>query len=260
MEEPKHLRKARPMRASVFARSRVDIIIPFHACYRNVSKLIESILVVTRSNPYQICLVDDCSSNEKYIEQLKGVPQVVCYRTPQQLGFGGALQFGFERTKQPWVVFMHSDCSVDDPGWLIEMGRSLLNWRSKKEPVRMVSARSNNPGPGMNALKAESRVHTRDSVLENGHLPLYCAMCDRDLFDLIGGFIKNYPYAQYEDEELAYRMKAYGLKQGICGKSWVRHEGGQTINYICKKKPEAKQAMEENRNRCLLDMRLVKNA
>jgi len=260
MEEPKHLRKTKPIRPAIFNSEPVDIIIPFHGAYRHTSKLIETILFVTRSNPYQICLVDDCSPNEKYIEQLKKAPQTVVYRTPNHLGFAGALQFGFERTEQPWVIFMHSDCVVSDAGWMIELGRSLLHWHHQGIPVRMVSARSNNPGGGPKELRTVSKSHTKDVVVEEGHLPLYCAMCHRTLFQQIGGFIKNYPLAFYEDEELAYRMKKHGFKQGICGKSWVQHEGGKTIEYVCKRNPKAKEIMEGNRERCVLDMSIVKNS
>jgi GT2 family glycosyltransferase len=248
------------MRPEIFNRESVDIIIPFHGAYKNTSKLIETILFTTRSNPYQICLVDDCSPNTHYIELLRKAPQMVVHRTPTHLGFGGALQFGFERTEQPWVIFMHSDCVISDAGWMIEMGRSLLKWREEGVPVRMVSARSNNPGGGPSQLRSNSKSHTKDIVVEEGHLPLYCAMCDRGLFNQIGGFIKNYPLAYYEDEELAFRMNKYGIKQGICGKSWVQHEGGKTISYVCKKNPKAKEIMEGNRQRCVLDMSIVKNS
>ena len=257
LEKPKHFRMARPMRHKPFSRSPVDIIIPFHGVYGKVTRLIESILLVTRSNPYRICLVDDCSPNDKYIEQLKKAPQITPIRTPKQLGFGGALQYGFERTEQPWVVFMHSDCLVMDQEWLIEMGQSLMRWRNEGAPVKMVSARSDNPGGGSQALKAPHRTKGKDVVLEKGHLPLYCAMCHRDLFGNIGGFVKNYPYAWYEDEELASRMKARKFQQGVCGRSWVKHYGGLTIKDLWKKNPKAKKVMEDNRQRCLLDMRLL---
>jgi len=256
-EKPKHLHAARPMRHELFSRSPVDIIIPFHGVYGKVTKLIESILFVTRSNPYRICLVDDCSPNEKYIEQLQNAPQVTPLRTPKQLGFGGALQFGFERTQQPWVVFMHSDCLIADQGWLIEMGKSLMRWRNEGVPVKMVSARTDNQVGGPKALKAPPKTKGKDIILEEGHLPLYCVMCHRDLFPNIGGFIKNYPYAWYEDEELACRMRARKFKQGICGKSWVKHYGGLTIENLWKMNPKSKEIMEGNRDRCLQDMQLL---
>ncbi len=82
-----------------FARSPVDIIIPFHGEIDKVARLVQSILLMTRSNPYQICLVDDASPNKDFYLQVKKVPQVVSMRNKEQLGFAGALQAGFMATK-----------------------------------------------------------------------------------------------------------------------------------------------------------------
>ena len=213
--------------------------------------------------------MDDCSPNKSFAKELlaethlardtgggrrRYKPQLIMHRTPEHLGFGGALAYGFEKCDEPWVVFMHSDCVVEDHNWLIEMGQSLL--RLKKENVRMVSAKTNNPGDGVYpGLKASRGEYGKDIVLEEGALPLYCSMCHRDLFNHIGGFIKPYPFGWYEDEELAYRMRKYGFKQAVCGRSWVRHEGAATIGQLWKDQPETQKIMaEENRERCIADM------
>jgi GT2 family glycosyltransferase len=256
--------KARPMEIKPFSRSAVDIIIPFHARYEKVSELIRSILISVKSNPYQITLVDDNSENKNFGEEIKKQfqkstpegfkPQVQYLRSEEQLGFGGALKLGFEATKSPWVMFMHSDCLVEDPNFMISMGQSLLAWKRQGSPVKMVSAMSNNPGDCEKA-KSEGPANGKDVVLGEETLPLFCAMCNRDLFAYIGGFIRNYPYAWYEDEELSHRMRKKGLSQGICSKAWIRHQGGATINYVWKSKPESKEIMEGNRKLCLEDIK-----
>jgi len=258
--------KTKPMNVGKFSRSRVNIIIPFHGQYGKVSKLVNSILMGVKSNPYQICLVDDCSPNN-FIDDFKGSqfaknigsgrfsykPQIVAYRTPEQLGFAGALKYGFDKTEEPWVMFMHSDCVIENTSWMVEMGKSLLDFKEKG--VRMVSARSNNPGPGAHeTLRGKKTDEVDDFVLESGVLPLYCAMAHRDLFGHIGGFLKPYPFGWYEDEELSFRMRKHGFKQGVCGKSWVHHEGGATIEQLWKDQPETKEIMESNRDKCIADM------
>lgn len=248
---------AKPVEYKAFSRSPVDIIIPFHGQYEKVTKLVESIMYATKSNPYQICLVDDCSPNEKFILDWKDVPQVITTRTSHHMGFGGALRAGYDITEQPWVVFMHSDCVIEDQNWMLEMGKSLLTWKAKKIPVKMVSPKTNNPGDASadKRLKSPLRERTEDVILQDTHLPLYCAMCHRDLFYHIGGFIKPYQYGWFETEELAYRMRKAGFYQGICGRSWVRHHGGKTIESLLEEKPEYKEIMEENRIHCLKDMK-----
>lgn len=248
-----------------FSRSPVDIIIPFHSQYERVSDLVRSILMSVKSNPYQITLVDDCSANKNFGEDIKKeftkntpngfLPQVQYIRNETQLGFGGSLKVGFDATNQPWVLFMHSDCRVEDPNFMIQMGRSLLKWKAEGKPVKIVSARSNNPGD-CEAARAEKPAQDEgDIVLEDDSMPLFCAMCNRDLFRHIGGFIKSYPYTWYENEELAHRMKKHGLLQGVATKAWVRHHGSATVNYLWESRPESKQVMEENRQRCIEDIR-----
>lgn len=258
--------KSRPLSFNQFSRSAVDIIIPFHAQYEKVSNLVRSIVVSVKSNPYRVLLVDDCSENKEFHKEVNreflkmspqgGSPQVACVRSDSKLGFGGAIKMGFESTNSPWVMFMHSDCLVEDPNFMIKMGRSLLNWKKEGVPVKIVSARADNPA-GCDEAKWDGNAGKKDVILKESVMPMFCCMCSRDLFSYIGGFVKSYPFAWYEDEELAYRMKKYGLLQGVCGSSWVRHYGSATVNYMWKMRPESKAIMESNRERCLSDMRML---
>jgi len=272
----KKIVRARPIKSNAdsFGRSAVSIIIPYHGHFECVSKLVDSILRITVSNPYQICLVDDASPNRLESiefgkdmaniipETTDSIPQIIWTRSETQLGFSSALKKGLDFTQEqkilsPWVVFLHSDCLVVDPNWMIEMGKSLLRGRSQN--IRMVSARSNNPGEGVHPKLQGSRNdldrEEADVVIEDGFLPLYCVMCHRQMFDYIGGFLKPYPYAMYEDEELSCRMRRYNFKQAISMNSWIYHEGGVTINTLLKI-PKIKKIMtEDNRNRCISDLR-----
>lgn len=256
-----------------FGRSAVSIIIPYHGHFEHVAILVESVLRITHSNPYQICLVDDASPNEKeshlfgeelsnLIPGMRGaIPQIIWTRNKEQLGFAGSLKKGFDHTAKqrvvaPWVIFLHSDCKITDPGWMVEMGRSLLY--GKSEGIKMVSARTDNPGEGVHPCLAGGRDDSvrkgDDIILKDGFLPLYCAMCHRDLFNHIGGFIKQYPYAMYEDEELGYRMRHYNYKQAISVKSWVEHKGDVTVGPLFAEKSCRNQILA-NRERCIADMR-----
>lgn len=262
--------KTRPMTVKPFSMSRVDIIIPFHSQYERVSSLVRSIIISVKSNPYQITLVDDCSENKNFGEEIQKEfakntpqgfkPQLQYLRSDKQLGFAGALKLGFESTEQPWVLFMHSDCVVEDPNFMIDMGQSLLKWKRAGVPVKMVSARSDNPGDLEAAKATRMDKGDQDIVLGEGTLPLFCAMCNRDLFRHIGGFLKPYPYAWYEDEELAHRMRSRGLLQGVSTKAWVHHHGAATVKYLWETRPDTKAAMEANRERCLSDIKRLRRA
>lgn len=241
---------------SPFCRAKVDIIIPFHGQYDKVVKLVEGILYAVRSNPYLITLVDDASKNSKFLASLKNVPQVNTVRLDEQVGFAGAVKAGYEATKQPWVMVMHSDCIIDDPMWMIHMGETMLKLKDKN--IKLVTAKTDNPGPDHDPrLRATNREAAtgEDIILDEGFVPLYCAMFHRTLFEHIGGFIKQYPYAWHEDEELGYRMRHFGYKQAICGNAWVKHTGAATINAVWAENSGAKEIMEKNFDLCLADIK-----
>lgn len=248
---------------------RVDIIVPFHGQYDKVTKLVESIFRCTMSNVYKVILVDDCSPNKSYAESLSKVPGLITVRTKDQLGFGGALRVGFEKSQEldralrdnnrpqhPFVVFMQSDCVVEDVDWLRAMGSTLLGL--KDQGVKMVAPRTNNPMGGDPRQGGEKGNIGETIILEDTSLSLYCAMCHRELFQHIGGFIKEYPLGWYEDEELAYRMRKYGYKQAIAGRSWVRHVGQATIREVWREQPNSRRIMmEDNRKKCIQDIRAL---
>lgn len=246
------------LKMSPFEISQVDIIVPFHGQYQKVTRLIESIYRSTRP-PFLLTLVDDGSKNSGFMEDIKENTNINCVRSDKQLGFAGALEKGFNATKFPWVVFMGSDCYVDNINWLNKLGESMMDL--KGQGVKMISARYPNSGSDIEVLSSPPRPmsNVEDIILKKGeHLPLSCVMCHRELFQRIGGFIKPYPFGWYEDQELAHRMNHYGFKQAICHKSWVHHDGMSTIKELWDKAPEIRDIMIKNEELCLKDIKSLK--
>lgn len=258
--------RGRPI-GNVGFNSPVDIVCTFHGQYQKVTRLVESIFRCTKSNPYNIYLVDDCSPNKEYLLydpitkspiEIEGLKLI---RTPEQLGFGGALFHGFKETTAPWVVFINSDCAIEDLGWLKNMGTSLKTL--KDQGVRMISPLSNNSCghdyQQMSKEKYMSSEHKIDVILDinkKEYLSFYCVMCHRDLFAKCGGFIRDYPFGWYEDMEFAYRMNKNGYKQAVCHSSWIYHEGEATIKDVWRKNPESREIMEiDNYEKCVGDIK-----
>ena len=221
---------ARPIQRNRLLDVPIDIIIPFHGQYEKVHKLVDSIWLGLKSNPYNICLVDDCSPNAEYIKAYEKSPKTTTVRLDSQMGFGAALQAGYRATENPFVAFVHSDCVMEDHSCFYNLSNLLLD-----TGVGMVAARSDNPGEGTDQrLKAKKNEVGKDIILDEGTLPLYCVLTRRTLFQKIGGFVRPYPLGYYEDEELASRMRFFGIKQAISGKAWVRHRAGATFTALAK--------------------------
>lgn len=233
----------------------VDIIIPFHGCYDRVTRLLESIVRNTRSNRCHICLVDDASPNSSYIDRLTNLRYLKCLRTSEQRGFAGAMEAGFQKTNSPWVVFMHSDCVVEDIGWLSKLGESMLNL--KDQGVKMVAPLTNNALDGDPRQTGERIREGDDIILDDTHLSLYCFLAHRELFQRVG-FFKHYPYGWYEDEEFAHRMRSKGFRQGISVKSRIYHEGEATIKTVCRDQPGVLEIMKSNYSKAVSDILSLK--
>lgn len=261
--------KASPVSIPSDFHSPVDIIIPFHGQYEKVTRLLDSIFRLTRSNYYNVCLVDDASPNEEFIDnidrnaariaEIRKIANVVkTVRLKEQRGFAGAIKAGFNETSNPYVCFINSDCQVEDVNWLRAMGECLLGL--KEQGVRMVSPVTNNAVGGHPSQEGDKSTRSKDHSILGGedYLSLYCFMCHRGLFSRCGGFFKEYPYGLFEDQEFGARLNHHGYKQAVCKDSWIFHEGACTIKALWRSDPKAEIIMQEdNRNRCLADMRLL---
>lgn len=224
----------------------VEIIVPFYGQYGRVTRLVESIFKSVWTNRYQLTLVDDGSENSSFIEDMEKakISGLVCMRHDKNKGFGAAINTALQNPKHPWipwVVILQSDVVCEDGNWLAALGTSLQ--RLKGQGVKMISPRTNNPLIGESVLKGERGKVAEDVILEQGYLPLYCALCHRDLFKHVGLF-KEFPYAGCEAQEFAMRMRRNGFYQGVCGSSWVAHDGRATLDTL----RENAQAQEILRN------------
>lgn len=227
-----------------FHMKEVEIIVPFHGEQARVTKLMESIFLTVLANRYLITLVDDCSQNEYFTKKITDakVAGVRCFRLSEQRGFGAAVNYALSHPwvytnnpqKQiPYVCVMQSDVYPEDNTWLSELGSTLE--RMKADGVKMVSPLTDNPMSDQPELKGLRHEIKNDVVIKDGFLPMYCFLCNRELFNRVGP-LREFPYAGYEAEEYAWRMNKQGFSQAVCGKSWIHHEGGATLNKLAKNK------------------------
>lgn len=237
---------------SPFRAAQVDILVPFHGQYKRVRDLVESILLHTVNCQHLVTLVDDGSPNTSFLPSMAKSAPVHTIRLDEQQGFGAAVNAGYRQTVHPWVVVLHSDCVIRQRNWMQSLGESLLSLKS--ENVRLVHARTDTPTidhpdltpSPVGAVTADRVVATDDP------LPMVACMFHREMLARLGGSLREYPYAGYENVELFYRMKRHGFKQAVCGKSWVEHAGGATISEMDRKQ---RLVMESNYDLCLRDLK-----
>ena len=224
--------QVKPYEYKPFYMSSVEIIIPFHNQQAKVISLINDIFLTVQKNRYVITLVDDGSGYKEFTQDLKEkkLDGLRYLKHEKCKGFGASLNTALSnpyRKDIPFVAILHSDVRISDQNWLFNMGQSLEEM--KKSGVKMISAMCDNPTVDEPLLKADKGTTKSDASLNGGYLPMYCVLANRELFNKVGLF-KEYPFAGVEVEEYATRMKKLGFSQGVCGKSWVHHEGRGTLS------------------------------
>lgn len=218
----------------------VEIIIPFHNHQASVMNLIDSIFRTVITNRYLITLVDDGSNFKDFREALvkgKMLQNGVRYlKLDKQKGFSAAINYALANPPPqniPYVCIMQSDTKAEHLNWLENLGEALLNLKDKK--VKMVAPMTNNSLVFQKVFQREiNDPQNDDTVINDAFIPMYCFMCHRELFKHIG-LLREFPYAGTECEEFAIRMTSRGFFQGLCGSSWIHHEGRLTLKEYDKK-------------------------
>lgn len=234
---------SRVIENKIFQGLDVEIIIPFHGRHSLVTNLIQNIFNTVLSNRYLITLVDDGSLNRSFFQQMEKVklPGVRCLRQEKNKGFGSAVNYALDNPwvfkdnplkSIPYVVILHSDVSFSSKNWLVNLGYSLESL--KKQGVKMVSPITDNPVEDVKVLHSLKPLDIDENKVLEGDdfLPLYCALCNRELFKHIR-FIEK-PYVSFEAKHFALLMKQKGFSQAVCKNSWVHHEGRGTIKTFDK--------------------------
>ena len=118
----------------------------------------------------------------------------------------------------------------------------------KKDNVKLVSSKVNDGGTGTYDPAIIGTIEETNDKIAVQPLPLISTLVHRDLFNHIGGFVENYPFGWYEDENLFWRMKIKGFKQAVSGKSFVEHLGGVTMKQFIEN-PKIYNELTQNENR-----------
>lgn len=228
----------------------IDIIIPYFHETGALSKCVESIIRFCKNIDYKIWLINDGSDSESvsfFFKPYESFVKIINHSVQQ--GFAAAVNTGIKSSLARKKVIVHSDCYVDNIGWLNNLYYS-YNFLEKQK-VGMVCSKTNNSGTKYTELlNKDSKV---DLILDKPYIPFYSVMFDINLIKNCG-FLKEYPYFGYEDEEFCFRMKKYGFKIGVSGESFINHSGGKTITSFLAKNPKFNNIVDKNKDSCKKDI------
>jgi GT2 family glycosyltransferase len=194
---------------------------------------VESIRAVTRY-PHEIIVVDNGSDEPtlRVLESLAAEHGVRVVHNGRNLGFGGGMNVGMVHARGDVVVILNNDVIVTE-GWLEDMVGALESRRT----VGCTAPRSNVVASeqilavpyaddvAMHRFAAERRRALRGRGYVAHRVVGFCLCLDRAVIDGIGGFDPRYGLGNFEDDDLAVRIRAAGWGIFVCDDVFIHHFG-----------------------------------
>jgi GT2 family glycosyltransferase len=215
----------------------VSIVIPVHNKWEYTAACLRSLAETTAEAPFEVIVVDDASSDDtpKHLREVEGLTAI---RNEQNLGFIGSCNRGAKAARGEFIVMLNNDTQVLE-GWLdalldtfaqfpdtgIAGGRLVFPDGRMQEAGGIVF----NDGSGWNYGKFDKPDRPEyQFVREADYCSGACIMMRTELFRELDGFDEHYAPAYYEDTDLAFRVRAKGLKARVQPAATIVHHEGAT--------------------------------
>ncbi|WP_345782614.1 glycosyltransferase, partial [Dokdonella sp.] len=200
---------------------RVSIIVPVYNKIAYTGACLRSIAEQAGPTPFEVIVVDD-GSTDATAQRLAGIAGLRLLRNERNLGFIGSCNAGAAAARGDCVLFLNNDTVVTE-GWLEALVRCL----EEAPDAGLVGAKLVYPdgrlqeaggivfddGSGWNVGRFDEPDDPRYGFRREVD---YCSgaaiVLRRELFEQLGRFDTRYTPAYYEDTDLAFAVRAAGLK------------------------------------------------
>lgn len=244
----------------------VSIIIPVYNQYATTVSCLQALLAHSEGTSYEVIIADDRSSDltESMATRIKNIRVV---RNEVNLGFLKNCNNAAKSARGKYVLLLNNDTNPQ-PGWL----QSLLDVFVAEEKVGLVGPKLLfedgvlqeaggiiwRDGSGWNFGRGQSPDAPEYNYLKDvDYISGACVMLEKSLWDDLGGFDELFCPAYYEDTDLAFQIRARGLRTIYQPASSVVHfEGvshGSDINSGIKKQQRINQGVFRDKWKQVLD-------
>ena len=237
----------------------ISIIIPVYNALTYVKNCIKNIYQCHQKTTitFEVIVVDNNSNSEtkSWLQEAKEkYPNLKLITQEKNLGFGPAVNIGFNKSAGEYLVILNSD-TIPSSNWL----ENLINAFQADEYLGIVSPVTNYVGEGNQIDKdaidlpkkdiekyAESIQDRYEIIYEPSRLVFFCVMIKRSVIDCIGNLDEGYIRGNFEDDDYCLRARIAGFKLGIVTNSFVYHHGSATYK---KNRFDYSEFFERNRKR-----------
>ena len=192
-------------------------------------------LLKDTSAEYQICVVDNGSTDgsREWVE--KNCPQVTLIALPENTGFCGAVNAGIEASDTPYVILLNNDTEVEN-GFVKALEEALESEkRSFSVSAKMVDLYHKNILDGAGdlycalgwAFARGKGKEVKGNYEKTEEIFSACggaAIYRKEVLEKIGLFDQNH-FAYLEDCDLGYRAQIFGYRNYYTPKAVVYHAG-----------------------------------
>ena len=197
----------------------VSIVIPTFNHFNHTQACLKSLAVHQTNIPFEVIVVDDCSSDETR-EKLAEHSGLVVIHNEENSGFIDTCNAGARKAKGEFLFFLNNDTVVTDKclDHLVETfsthpqcglaGAKLVYPDGRLQEAGGIVF---NDGSGWNFGRFENPAAPEvNFVREVDYCSGAAILIRRQLFDHLGGFDQRYRPAYYEDTDLAFQVREQG--------------------------------------------------
>ncbi|PXV57245.1 Glycosyltransferase, GT2 family [Dyella jiangningensis] len=199
----------------------VSVIIPIHGKVAYTLACLRSIARHAPNAPFEVIVVDDASPDDS-TERLAHIAGLRLLRNERNLGFVGSCNAGAAAAHGNFLLFLNNDTQVT-PNWL----DGLLRCFAERADCGIAGSRLVYPDGRLQEAGGlvfadgscwnTGRFEERDAPAwryrrETDYVSGASLLIRREVFERIGGFDQRYAPAYYEDTDLAFAVRALGLK------------------------------------------------
>jgi GT2 family glycosyltransferase len=211
----------------------VSIVIPVHGHQGMTQACVSGVLATIDSHQRtEIIVVDDCSPDPIQLPEISD-SRIRILRTPTNLKFSGACNFGAAQAKGQFLLFLNTD-TKPTPAWLSSMvavaesdssiavvgARLLYRDGTVQHAGVAFSQRDGVPRHVYRGFPGEHPAVLRDRDFQA--VTAACILIRSDVFTAMAGFELGYTNG-YEDIDLCLRVREAGYRVRYCGSARVEH-------------------------------------